>query len=172
MVSACIFDVDNVIVEAGRLPALPGAMTEEEEAKYLGEINQLLPDDLRDGVFIFIKELKNKGLNLGAVSCYPHLRTLLNRLQLRHYFHAFSKQGSDAPSPEMYMEIAEDMGVSPENTIVFTASKSGIEAATRAGCWVIGVGAGGELSEADLVLPSLERVRFLKIIAAIGEEEE
>lgn len=176
MISACIFDLEGVILEPGRLDApsdfiswTPGG---PEDIRWLKEIHQLMPDDLRDGVFIFIKELKNKGLNLAAVGCCPHLREILNRLQVRHYFHVFLEGSTHAPERGLYLRAAEALGVTPSRTIVFSASAAGIEAAVEAGCRTVGVGQGEGLDRADLQLPTLDRVRFLRILAAIGEEEE
>ena len=177
MISACIFELEGVILEPGRLPYFPPdysqwAQGSQEESRWLKEVHHLMPDDLRDGVFIFIKELKNKGLNLAVVSCCPNLREILNRLQVRHYFHVFLEGGDTEPGAEMYHKAAETLGVSASRAVVFSASGAGIEAARAAGCRTVGIGDAAALSKADLTLPTLERVRFSKILSAIGEEEE
>lgn len=176
MISACIFDLEGVILEPGRLDLpigfaswVPGGA---EDAQWLKEVHQLMPDDLRDGVFIFIKELKNKGLNLAVVGSCPHLREILNRLQVRHYFHVFLEGPTTIPAPDLYLKAAESLGVHPSRAIVFSANDAGIQAASAAGCRTVGVGQGEGLGQADLLLPTLDRVRFLKILAALGEEEE
>ena len=176
MISACIFDLEGVILEPGRLDLPEGFASwtpgGEEDALWLKEVHQLLPDDLRDGVFIFIKELKNKGLNLAAVGSCPHLREILNRLQVRHYFHIFLEGATRVPDPGLYLRAAESLGVPPSRAIVFSASSAGVQAASAAGCRTVGVGQGEGLDHADLLLPTLDRVRFLRILAALGEEEE
>lgn len=161
MVSACIFDLEGVILEGDSL------------AEKLGDIVEITPNDLKDGVFIFIKELKNKGLNLAAVSMSPGLRLVLNRLQITHYFHTLidaDKLAADASRKEAYTLAMRELGVSEAHTLVFTAQADGIAAASALDCYVVGVGVISELSQADLVLPSFERVRFLRILAAIGDE--
>ncbi|MFZ4426515.1 MAG: HAD family hydrolase [Saprospiraceae bacterium] len=177
MISACIFDLEGVILEPGRLPDLPaydGLLSpgSAEESRWLKAVHHLMPDDLRDGVFIFIKELKNKGLNLAVVSCCPYLREILNRLQIRHYFHAFLEGGGAVPATELYDRAAELLGVSASKVVVFAGSEAGIDAARAAGCRTVGIGNVEGLSRADLSLPTLERARFSKILSAIGEEEE
>jgi beta-phosphoglucomutase len=170
-------DLEGVILEPGRLPDLPPDFSQwvpggREDSEWLKEVHHLMPDDLRDGVFIFIKELKNKGLNLAAVSCCPHLREILNRLQVRHYFHAFLEGGSVGPEAQMYSRAAAALGVSASRVVVFSATGAGVEAAIAAGCRTVGIGDAETLFSADLSLPTLERARFSKILSAIGEEEE
>ena len=177
MIRACIFDLEGVIMEPGRLPELPADFASWEpggaaDSRWLKEIHHLMPDDLRDGVFIFIKELKNKGLNLAAVGCCPKLREILNRLQVRHYFHVFLEASTIMPDPGLYLRTSEALGVHPSRVLVFSANENGIRAAASAGCRTVGIGKGENLRNADLMLSTLERVRFMKILAAIGEEEE
>jgi beta-phosphoglucomutase-like phosphatase (HAD superfamily) len=159
MISACIFDLEGVLLDMDTMQ---------------GDLQSLTPDDLKDGVFVFVKELKNKGLNLAVVARCPNLRQILNRLHITHYFHTWV--GSDGPPIEnptagLYEKAVRELGVSEEQTLVFTAEGPSAAAAAQAGCWVVGVGLSPDMAEADLVLPSFEKVRFLKILSAIGENE-
>lgn len=43
------------------------------------------------------------------------------------------------PDPEIYMKSAENLGVRPEDCVIFEDSFSGVTAATRAGAKVVGV---------------------------------
>jgi len=160
MVSACIFDLEGVILDG------------ESVAEILEDIPGITPNDMKDGLFIFIKELKNKGLNLAAVSMSAELRQVLNRLQITHYFHTVIDSGTLPPDnrrAEAYAAAMRELGVTEEQTLVFTADAAGVAAASALDCYVVGVGLSPALSQADLVLPSFERVRFLRILAAIGE---
>lgn len=159
MISACIFDLEGVLLDVDTMQ---------------GDLQSLTPDDLKDGVFVFVKELKNKGLNLAVVARCPNLRQILNRLHITHYFHTWV--GSDGgpienPTAGLYEKAVRELGVSEEQTLVFTAEGASAAAAAQAGCWVVGVGLSPDMAEADLVLPSFEKVRFLKILSAIGENE-
>lgn len=177
MISACIFELEQVILETEGLSWFNTEATAPGDgagASWEEKMNELSPDDLKDGVSIFVKELKNQGLNLAVVSVFPQLRQILNRMQFRHYFHTLV--GGDAVSglhisPAHFAEAAKDLGTQLENTLVFSASPQGIKAAIEAGCWVVGVGTGPHLFDADLVLPNLERVRFLKILSATRETD-
>jgi len=159
MISACIFDLEGILLDVDTMR---------------GDVQALTPDDMKEGVFVFVKELKNKGLNLAVVARCPHLRQILNRLHITHYFHTlvdsdhFSING---PSEGLYEKAVRELGVPEEQTLVFTAEGAAAEAAAKTGCWVVGVGLSPDMAEADLVLPSFEKIRFLKILSAIGENE-
>ena len=129
------------------------------------------PDDLKDGVFVFIKELKNKGMNLAVVSIFPNTRKILNGLQITHLFHTLVEE-PQASREELlrgvYLRAASELGEDPDQTIVFAHHTAAVEAAREAGFLVVGIGNPQLLGEADLVIPSLDKIRFLKIIDAIG----
>lgn len=61
------------------------------------------------------------------------------------------------PDPEIYLELARRLGVSPSSCLVFEDSVTGIEAARRAGSRVVGVATTTtSLPEADLVIRDFE----------------
>jgi beta-phosphoglucomutase len=144
------------------------------DAEIAAHIASITPDDLEDDVFVFIKELKNKGLNLGIVSAYPNTRQVLNRLQITHLFYSIVEiEGGGFASipPEAYLQAAKDLGMSPDETIVFEHTKDGAAAAGNANFFVVGVGRADDLQdESDLVIPDFDSVRFRKIITALGTD--
>ena len=96
------------------------------DAEIASHIADITPDDLEDDVFVFIKELKNKGLNLGIVSAYPNTRKVLNRLQITHLFHSIVEiegGGFSSVSSRAYLMVAKELGMSPDETIVFEHTK-------------------------------------------------
>ena len=62
------------------------------------------------------------------------------------------------PSPEIYIECAQRLGVSPSLSLVVEDSEYGVESATRAGCTVIAVSGVEDVSE-ELLRPYLEQIR-------------
>lgn len=66
------------------------------------------------------------------------------------------------PHPEVYLRAADELGVRPENCIVFEDSPAGVEAARRAGARIVGVQTHAPLDGVhfrihDFLTPSLER---------------
>ncbi len=96
------------------------------------------------GFDAFLAALKSKGIstavatsapraNLDLVAnhlgLYPKMESLLSSENVSHH----------KPHPEVYLKSAQNLGVAPEDCVVFEDSHSGVSAALAAGCKVIGV---------------------------------
>ncbi len=72
------------------------------------------------------------------------------------------------PDPEIYLLVAEALGFAPERCLVFEDSLSGVEAARRAGCKVIGVStthSPEELTDTELVIADFTQISIEQIKA-------
>ena len=80
------------------------------------------------------------------------------------------------PEPDLYLAAADCLGVAPTDAVAIEDSPNGIEAARRAGLRCVGVPnpmtAGLDLSQADLLLPSLEGVSLPQLLARLGVDQE
>jgi beta-phosphoglucomutase len=156
------------------------ALSDEQRAHLMESIDQeiadhiadITPDDLEEGVLLFIKELKNKGLNLAVVSAFPNTTKILNRLRITHLFHSVvevSGGGFASVSTYAYLQAAAELGFPPEEVLVFEHTTDGAAAAMAAEFFVVGIGKADDLHEqSDLVIPDFDSLRFMKIIAALG----
>lgn len=96
------------------------------------------------GALKFVDELKAAGIKVGLVtsSTQPKLNAVN---KMRHFDRLFDTivaaervvQGK--PNPECYLIAARDLGVAPENCIVFEDSFNGIVAGKSAGMTVVGL---------------------------------
>lgn len=133
-----------------------------------------------DGAADLVRELKAAGLPVGlATSSFPQwVAWTLSRLDLEGAFDAevlapeLDEPGK--PEPFIYEEAARRLGVAPERCLVVEDSASGIEAAARAGAYVLAYrppDSDGEqdVSRADAVADGpaelRERVRSLALDA-------
>lgn len=67
--------------------------------------------------------------------------------------------GASKPDPEGFLKGAAELGVSPEECVVFEDSAAGIEAGRAAGMRVVGVGGRARPHGPDVVVPDLTAVR-------------
>ena len=70
------------------------------------------------------------------------------------------------PDPEPYLAGAAALGFKPKDCLVFEDAPSGIRSAKSGGMMAVGLATtyqAGELSEADLTIPSLEAVRVMTL---------
>ena len=106
--------------------------------KYCNEVT------LKPGVLDFLKELKERGIKTGiATSNSKELAfAVLAALGLESYFdevHMSCEVTTGKPAPDIYLLVAEYLGVAPEACLVFEDISEGIQAGKAAGMKVCGV---------------------------------
>ena len=112
--------------------------------------------DVTDGAADLVRELKRAGLPVGlATSSFPQwVAWVLERMDLEGVFDAevlapeLDEPGK--PEPYIYEEAARRLGVDPERCLVVEDSASGIEAAARAGAYVLAYRAPDSDGEQDV----------------------
>ncbi|MFF7166810.1 HAD family hydrolase [Streptomyces sp. NPDC008086] len=67
--------------------------------------------------------------------------------------------GASKPDPEGFLKGAAELGVAPEDCVVFEDSGAGIQAGRSAGMRVVGVGPRARFYEPDVVVADLRQVR-------------
>lgn len=93
----------------------------------------------KPGIRALLALLKEKHIPcaITSSSAIPVIEQHLGRLGLLDYFTAL-RSGKDVPkgkpAPDIYLEGARAIGVSPENCLAIEDSPAGLEAAWRAGC--------------------------------------
>jgi beta-phosphoglucomutase len=123
------------------------------------------------GITSFIEDLYRHGVRLGVATSAPvaNLDLILTKVPLR------GKMGSilasenvkkHKPDPEVYLTSATNLGVSPDQCVVFEDSFSGISAALNAGMKVVGVltsHTAEELPPCNLYVQDYSEMSFEKI---------
>ena len=96
------------------------------------------------GIVEFMLDLNRNGVKLGVATSAPraNLDLILGKVHIRELMGsilASQDVKKHKPDPEVYLTSAINLGVSPEQCIVFEDSFSGISAALNAGMKVVGV---------------------------------
>jgi len=97
-----------------------------------------------EGILEFIANLKSNGVKLGVATSAPYanLDLILSEVPIREKLGSIMASEDvkkHKPDPEVYLTSARNLGVSPEQCLVFEDSFSGISAALNAGMRVVGV---------------------------------
>ena len=97
-----------------------------------------------EGILGFIADLKSNGVKLGVATSAPYanLDLILRDVPIREKLGSIMASEDvkkHKPDPEVYLTSAKNLGVSPEQCLVFEDSFSGISAALNAGMRVAGV---------------------------------
>jgi beta-phosphoglucomutase len=105
---------------------------------------------------------------LGSVSKNAPL--ILERVGMTTLFDAIidgTKITRSKPDPEVFLNGAAALNVPAADCIVFEDAVAGVEAAKRAGMFAVGIGSPDVLTEADLVVPSLEYLTVAELLATV-----
>lgn len=99
---------------------------------------------LKPGVLAFLQYLKSKGIRTGiATSNSKELLTaVLESLGITEYFdelHTSCEVAKGKPAPDIYLLVAQKLGVAPENCLVFEDIMQGIMAGKAAGMKVCAI---------------------------------
>lgn len=120
----------------------------EEYLTYLVDMDQ---SEILPGVMQVLEFLKanNQPIALGSAS--KNARPILEKTGILSYFDVIV-DGNDVsnakPDPEVFLQAAQKLGISNENSIVFEDSVAGIQAANIATMTSIGIGDAAILNEA------------------------
>ncbi len=96
------------------------------------------------GLVNFLTLLKNNGIKTAVATSAPveNLDFVMDALELRPFFDALLHEKlvtRPKPDPEIYQKAMAMLGVTPEESIVFEDSMTGVKAGRAAGARVIGV---------------------------------
>ncbi len=147
-------------------------LAERKNDIYLSNISHLSVGDTLPGVIDFLADASSQGILLAIGSGSKNARPILEKLGITDMFNAIC-DGTDTtrskPDPEVFDCACRELGVSPDEAIVFEDAISGIDAALSCGTLVVGIGDPDVLNKADMVLSSLENIKVGEIIHELME---
>jgi beta-phosphoglucomutase len=126
-----------------------------------------------EGIVAFMQDLKSNGADLGVATSAPraNLELILSKVPIRPILGsilASENVKKHKPDPEVYLTSALNLGVTPDQCVVFEDSFSGVSAALNAGMRVVGVLSSHtieELPPCNLYIENYREMSFEKIIA-------
>lgn len=137
---------------------------------YVEYILTLKPEEILPGVKDFLKELRSKNIKIALGSASKNAQLILNGLKLAEYFDAMidgTKVSNAKPDPEVFLKGAEELGLMPEECIVFEDAQAGVEAAINGKMPCIGIGTEENLKGANFVMPGFEGVTFEGLVSKL-----
>ena len=123
------------------------------------------------GIVEFMSDLNANGVRLGVATSAPYanLELILSKVSIRGKLSsilASENVKKHKPDPEVYLTSALNLGVLPDQCVVFEDSFSGVSAAINAGMKVVGVLSSHtieELPPCDLYVTDYTEMSFAKI---------
>ncbi len=116
---------------------------EDEKEGLFREIYRLHIEPIT-GFLEFLAALKAAGFHTGVATSAPraNLDLIMDGLEFESQMESILASEDvqlHKPNPEIYLKSADNLGVKPENCVVFEDSYSGVSAAINAGAKVVGV---------------------------------
>jgi beta-phosphoglucomutase len=145
-------------------------MMERKNNYYLEFIREITPHDLLPGARELLEEIRAAGLQSAIGSASKNAGEVIDRLGIHSLLDAISDGYSverQKPAPDLFLHAAKQLGLPPAECAVVEDAAAGVEAALAGGFRTIGIGPRERVSQAELVLPSLERQRLRKILKAL-----
>ena len=161
----------DVILKKGNLSA-NGPQRQEwmdkKNAWYLELVHQMREDETLPNAKELLHQLKKAGIRIGLGSASKNAPLILERVGIAHLFDAVidgTTTSKSKPDPEVFLLGASELGLKPEECIVFEDALSGIQAAKSGGFFAIGIGSPEVLKQADAVFPDLSELTVERLIS-------
>ncbi|WP_445456777.1 beta-phosphoglucomutase [Flavobacterium sp. HNIBRBA15423] len=154
----------DLILKLGKIEALQEDKNKwliQKNTEYLSYIEKVDQTEILPGVLSVLNYLKEHQQNIVLGSASKNARPILEKTGIIHYFDVIV-DGNDVtnakPDPEVFLQGAKKMNVTPNNCIVFEDSVAGIQAANIANMISIGIGEKEVLHEAQFVFPNFTHI--------------
>ncbi|MEK4881236.1 MULTISPECIES: beta-phosphoglucomutase [Paenibacillus] len=151
----------DILLEVGGLEfeeAEKQAMAEKKNRLYVEYISRLEESELLPGVKEYLTGLRSRGIGIALGSASKNAEFILNKLNITDLFDAVvdgNKVSLAKPDPEVFLIAAQEIGLQPDECVVFEDAEAGVQAGKAAGMKVVGIGKPEVLKEADLVVKGL-----------------
>ncbi|WP_027088068.1 beta-phosphoglucomutase [Cohnella panacarvi] len=154
----------DIILELGGF-TLPDeekeAMAAYKNELYLDYIRRMDESEILPGAKEYMASLRAKGVRIALGSASKNAAFILERVGLSGMFDAVidgTKVTKAKPDPEVFLVACESLGLAPRDCAVYEDAAAGVQAAKAAGIYVVGIGDGDVLGEADEVVAGLHEL--------------
>ncbi|MGI6107839.1 MAG: beta-phosphoglucomutase [Lachnospiraceae bacterium] len=130
---------------------------------YREYISHLTKDEILPGAEEFLREARKRGYKTALGSASKNAGMILDRLEISDLFDALidgTKVSRAKPDPEVFLLGVQELGLKPEQCVVFEDAAAGIAAAHNGGMKAVGIGTRENLPEADLIYPAVGQCSF------------
>lgn len=122
--------------------------------------------DLLPGAVNALASVRAAGLRIGLASVSRNAFTVLERLGIRDRFDYVvdaAKIANSKPHPEIFLTAAQHLSVAPADCLGVEDAVAGVAAIKSAGMVALGIGDPKVLTQADLVIPGLDRFSLTEL---------
>ncbi|MFB9244879.1 beta-phosphoglucomutase [Massilia antarctica] len=139
------------------------ALAEAKNRHYQELIATMSAADLLPGAVEALAAVRAAGLRIGLASVSKNAFTVLERLGIRDRFDYVVDAAliaNSKPHPEIFLTAARELGVTPGDCLGVEDAVAGVASIQSAGMWALGIGSPDVLTQADRVIPALDRFKL------------
>jgi beta-phosphoglucomutase len=136
-------------------------MTERKNRWYVDYISKMDESEILEGSVECLKGFREIGIKIALGSASKNAMLILNNLKIKHYFDAIidgNKATRAKPHPEVFLLGAKELGVKPEECVVFEDAQAGLDAAKIGGMKTVAIGKPENLVGYDRIFRGLFEV--------------
>uniref|UniRef100_UPI00403F50DA beta-phosphoglucomutase n=1 Tax=Paenibacillus sp. FSL H8-0332 TaxID=2954742 RepID=UPI00403F50DA len=137
------------------------AMAEKKNRLYVEYISGLDESELLPGVRAYLNALRARGVAIALGSASKNAEFILDKLNIAGLFDVVidgNKVARAKPDPEVFQTACRELGLQPQDCVVFEDAEAGVAAGKAAGMQVVGIGKPEVLKAADLVISGLHEL--------------
>ncbi len=135
-------------------PELFEQLLMEKNERYLNLIRDMDPSERLPDVQRVLQVFRDSGCGIALGSASKNARPILDKIELTPYFDVIvdgTNVSKAKPDPEVFLQAANQLGIAPEDCVVFEDAVAGIQAAKAAGMRAFGIGDPEKLTQAERV---------------------
>ncbi|WP_313559243.1 beta-phosphoglucomutase [Ruminiclostridium cellobioparum] len=135
-------------------------MADQKNNWYVGYISEMNDFEILPGAKECLTALKENGTKIALGSASKNALMILEKLKIISLFDSIidgNKVSKAKPDPEVFLLGAGELGVKPEECVVFEDAEAGIQAAKLANMYAVGIGDFNMLKEADTIITGLDK---------------
>ncbi len=124
---------------------------------YQEYIAQMDDSEILEGVMPFLNAAKSQSISIAVGSGSKNAGRILAQIGIANQFATIvdgNRLTRSKPDPQVFQLAAADLGLEPEECVVFEDAAKGIDAALAGQFWSVGIGDEANLGHAHLVLPN------------------
>jgi beta-phosphoglucomutase len=142
-------------------------LLERKNRYYIDFIETMTSEQLLPGVENLLNELKAAKIKTGIASASQNVYRIVEHLGIGDRIDVITNVYNvdrPKPAPDVFMHAAEELGLSPQECLVFEDAESGVEAALAAGMWVVGLGPAARVGKAHMILQNLQGIHWQNLL--------
>ena len=133
---------------------------------YVESLDQMTPNDYLHGAQELLNLLRKEGFLVALGSASKNAVKVLKQLDANKYFDVVGDGDSvtkSKPEPDIFLYGAEQLGLKPEECVVYEDAEAGIDAAKAGGFHTVGIGPEDRVGHADVRFDTMKEATLFEV---------